>query len=54
MVGLGTAFRYGNWDLGVDFLARFLRRDFDVDGRYVKGTIERCPWGFRVMLGYSF
>lgn len=54
VAGLGTAFRYGHWDIGIDFLGRFLRDDLDVDGRYVSGSIERANWGFRVMLGYSF
>ncbi|MBQ0033637.1 MAG: hypothetical protein KBT68_12695 [bacterium] len=54
VAGLGTAFRYDDWTLGADFLWRFLRDDFDVDGRYVNGSIERSNWGFRVMLGYEF
>lgn len=52
--GLGTVFRYDEWTLGVDFLARFWRDDLDVDGRYVNGSIERSDWGFRVMIGYEF
>ena len=54
VAGLGTAFRYDDWTLGVDFIGRFLRDDFDVDGKYVRGSIDRSDWGFRVMLGYSF
>lgn len=54
VTGLGTAFRYDDWTLGIDFLGRFLRDDLDVDGRYVSGSIERSDWGFRVMLGYEF
>lgn len=54
VVGLGTAFRYDEWTLGIDFLGRFWRDDLDVDGRYVSGSIERSDWGFRVMLGYEF
>ena len=54
VAGLGTAFRYDDWTLGIDFLGRFWRDDLDVDGRYVSGSIERSDWGFRVMLGYEF
>lgn len=54
VAGLGTAFRYDDWTLGIDFLGRFLRDDLDVDGKYVKGSIERSNWGFRIMLGYEF
>lgn len=54
VAGLGTAFRYDEWTLGIDFLGRFLRDDFEVDGKYVEGEIRRADWGFRVMLGYEF
>ena len=54
VAGLGTAFRYDDWTLGIDFLGRFLRDDFEVDGKYVDGEIRRADWGFRVMLGYEF
>lgn len=54
VAGLGTAFRYGHWDLGIDFLGRFWRDDLEVEGRYARGAIERADWGFRVMLSYSF
>lgn len=54
VAGLGTAFRYDDWTLGIDFFGRFWRDDLDVDGRYVSGSIERSDWGFRVMLGYEF
>ena len=54
VAGLGTAFRYDDWTLGIDFLARFWRDDLDVNGRYVNGSIDRSDWGFRIMLGYEF
>ncbi len=54
VAGLGTAFRYKRFDISIDVLGRFLRDDFAVDGRNLKGTIDRANWGFRVMLGYSF
>lgn len=54
VAGLGTVFRYDDWTLGIDFLGRFLRDDFEVDGKYVDGEIRRADWGFRVMLGYEF
>lgn len=54
VAGLGTIFRLWDFDLSVDFLARFLRDDVDVNGRYVQGEIERSNWMLRVMLGYEF
>jgi len=54
VAGLGTMFRYGRYDLGIDFLWRFLRDDLDVDGRYLNGEIDRAEWVIRVMLGFEF
>jgi len=54
VAGLGTMFRYGMFDLSLDFLGRFLRDDLDVDGRYLNGAIRRSDWGFRVMVGVEF
>jgi len=54
VAGLGTMFRYGMFDLSVDFLGRFLRDDLDVDGRYLNGSIRRADWCFRVMVGVEF
>lgn len=52
--GLGTALRYKRLTLTVDVLGRFLRDDFEVDGRFVRGSIARSDWGLRLMLGYEF
>jgi len=54
VAGLGTMFRYGMFDLSVDFIGRFLRDDLDVSGKYLKGDIKRADWGFRVMVGVEF
>jgi len=54
VAGLGTMFRYGMFDLSLDFLGRFLRDDMEIDGRYVNGEIRRSNWGFRVMVGVEF
>lgn len=54
VAGLGTAFRYKRFDIMVDVMGRFLRDDFEVDGRHVSGSIGRAEWGLRLMLGYSF
>jgi len=52
--GLGGMFHYWHMCLGFDFLARFFDRAIDVDGRSVSGTVERCPWMFRVYAGFEF
>jgi len=52
--GLGGMFHYWHMCLGFDFLARFFDRDIDIDGRSVSGTVERCPWMFRVYAGFEF
>ena len=52
--GLGGLFHCWNVCLGFDFLARFLDRDIQVDGRNVSGTVERCPWMFRAYAGFEF
>lgn len=54
VAGLGAAFRYKDFTLGVDFLARFLDDDLNVRSDYVRGSVERGDWMFRVMLGYDF
>lgn len=54
VAGLGTAFRYKRFDIMVDVMGRFLRDDFEVEGRHVSGSIGRAEWGLRLMLGYSF
>lgn len=54
VVGLGTAFRYDDFTIGVDAVYRFLRDDFEVDGKYLDGEIHRADWGCRVMVGYEF
>ena len=52
--GLGGLFHYWHMCLGFDFLARFLDRDIDINGRSVTGSVERCPWMFRVYAGLEF
>ncbi len=52
--GGGVLFRLWRFDLSVDFLARFLKDDLDVNGRYVSGHIERADWLMRVMVGVEF
>lgn len=54
VAGLGTAFRYRSISISIDVLGRFLRDDFDVNGRYVSGSINRSDWGIRLMVGYEF
>jgi len=54
VAGIGTCFRFGQVDLSVDFMGRFLRDDFEVDGKHISGSIEQSDWGFRVMLGFEF
>jgi len=34
------------------FLARFFDRDIDIEGRSVSGSVDRCPWMFRVYAGF--
>ena len=52
--GLGGMFHYASICVGFDFLARFLDREIDIDGRSVSGSIERSPWMFRVYAGFEF
>lgn len=52
--GLGGMFHSWHMCLGFDFLARFFDRDIDVNGRSVAGSVERCPWMFRVYAGFEF
>lgn len=52
--GLGGMFRYSHMCVGFDFLARFLGDDMDVDGRSVRGKVERGDWTFRVYGGVEF
>lgn len=52
--GLGGMFHHGCTCLGFDFLARFLDRDIDIDGRSVSGSVGRSPWMFRVYAGFEF
>lgn len=54
VAGLGTVFRYKSFDIMIDFLGRFWRDDFEVEGRYVDGYISRADWGLRLMIGYEF
>jgi len=54
VAGLGTVFRYGDFDISLDFIGRFLRDDMDIDGQFVDGHIERADWGLRLMVGYEF
>ena len=52
--GLGGMFRFEDFCLGFDFLARFLDNAMKIDGRNVHGTIDRGGWFFRVYVGYEF
>ena len=52
--GLGGMVHAWHMCLGFDFLARFLDRDIDINGRSVTGSVERCPWMFRVYAGFEF
>jgi len=52
--GLGGMFHHWHMCLGFDFLARFFDRDIDIDGRNVSGSVERCPWMFRIYAGFEF
>ena len=52
--GGGVLFRLWRCDLSIDFLARFLKDDLDVNGRYVSGHVERADWLMRVMVGVEF
>ncbi len=52
--GGGIVFRYGDFDISADILARFLQDDMDINGRHVKGWIERADWMVRIMVGYEF
>lgn len=54
VAGLGGMLRYKNFTLGADFLARFLDDDLSVNDKYVKGSLERGNWMFRLSLGYEF
>jgi len=54
IAGLGGMFRYKDFTLGADFLARFLAKDIDVDDTYVQGSIERSKWLLKVTVGYEF
>jgi len=52
--GLGGMFRFEDFCLGFDFIARFLDNAMKIDGRDVHGTIDRGGWFFRVYVGYEF
>lgn len=52
--GLGAQFRYKDFTLGFDFLARFFDDDLAVRDPYLNGSVERSNWYLRVGLGYSF
>lgn len=52
--GLGGMFHYASMCVGFDFLARFLDREIDIDGRSVSGSVERSSWMFRVYAGFEF
>lgn len=54
VAGLGAQFRYKDFTLGVDFIARFFDDDLAVDDPYVRGSVERSNWYLRVGLGYEF
>ena len=47
-------FRFEDFCLGFDFIARFLDSAMKIDGRDVHGTIDRGSWFFRVYIGYEF
>lgn len=54
IAGLGTMFRYRDFTLGCDFLARFLDDDLDIRDDIVDGWLSRGRWMFRLTLGYEF
>ena len=54
IAGLGGMFSYDAYCLGVDFMAKFLDDDLDIDGRSVEGKISRESWTCRVYIGYEF
>jgi len=54
IAGLGGMFRYQNFTLGLDFLARFFDDDIDVDNKYLRGSVERGDWLFKLAVGYEF
>lgn len=54
IAGLGGQFRYDDFTLGFDFLARFFDDDLDVRDPYVNGNVERSNWFMRVSIGYQF
>ena len=54
VVGAGLLLQYDCFNLGFDFVGRFGHDDFNVDGDYVKGEIERGSWYARLMLGFEF
>lgn len=54
VAGMGGMFHYASMCVGFDFLARFLDREIDIDGRNVSGSVERSPWMFRVYAGFDF
>lgn len=52
--GLGAQFRYDDFTLGFDFLARFMDDELSVRDPYLHGSVERSHWYFRVGIGYEF
>jgi len=54
VAGVGTIFRYKQFDISLDVLGRFLRDDMDINGHNVTGSLSRSDWGIRLMVGYEF
>ena len=54
IAGAGLMLYYRDFTLGCDFMARFLDREMDIDDQWVRGTVERGRWLFRVTVGYEF
>ena len=54
IAGAGIMLYYKDFTLAADFLARFLDNDLDIDDRYVRGSVERGRWMFKLSIGYRF
>lgn len=54
IAGAGIMLEYDCLNLTLDFIGRFGQDDFEVDGDYVQGEIERGSWYTRLLLGVEF
>ena len=54
VAGAGLMLSYKDFTLSTEFLARFLDDDLTFKGDYVRGTVERGSWMFKLALGYEF